>query len=499
MPKHILGIACGTQQLTCVQITGTAKAYSVTAAVHQPFPHHPDPQEQAALQCQTLQELVDTYHLRSDTIVTTLPAHKAVLRNLVLPFKDPRRIRPTIKYAMEEHMPFEPDDVVADFQLLPSLHGQQTRALVAAVPQQVVADHLSLLQAVGLEPTVVDLDVFALANATRLGCETLGANTVLMDLNPERMLLTLLSQDIPVFARSLVHSLSASDTFLSTSIDRLSKQLQHTLYACENALQQSYEPDVVLLSGEGGTHLGELAAALEKDLGLPVRVWQITSESYKVGKVSLPPNEQARYAVAFGAAIQSVHRPAVGLNLRRERFALRRDIEELRGRLVGLGIMLVCVAGLGLFSLYLNTSYKTQRYAQLQREIAQVFNDTLPGTRMVQPVGQVREKMRELDNRLRAFGGVTGAQLSGLQILREISARIPPSIIVDIDTLTTTTETSELSGITTSYDDVVKLKATLEASPFFPSVKINNTKSEVDNKVSFKLTLTTVKTLDTTP
>jgi Tfp pilus assembly protein PilN len=114
-------------------------------------------------------------------------------------------------------------------------------------------------------------------------------------------------------------------------------------------------------------------------------------------------------------------------------------------------------------------------------------------------VVQVREKMRELDNRLRAFGGVTGAQLSGLQILREISARIPSSITVDIDALTTTTDTTELSGITTSYDDVVKLKETLEASPFFPSVKINTTKSEVDNKVSFKLTLTTVKALDTTP
>jgi Tfp pilus assembly protein PilN len=275
--------------------------------------------------------------------------------------------------------------------------------------------------------------------------------------------------------------------------------MQHTLYACENALRQSYEPDVVLLSGEGGIHLGELAAALEKDLGLPVRVWQITSESYKAGKVSLPPDEQAQYAVAFGAAIQGVYRPTIGLNLRRERFALRRDIEELRGHLVGLGIMLVCVAGLGLFSLYLNTSYKTQRYAQLQREIAQVFNDTLPGVRVVQPVVQVREKMRELDNRLRAFGGVTGAQLSGLQILREISARIPSSITVDIDALTTTTDTTELSGITTSYDDVVKLKETLEASPFFPSVKINTTKSEVDNKVSFKLTLTTVKALDTTP
>jgi Tfp pilus assembly PilM family ATPase/Tfp pilus assembly protein PilN len=498
MPKSILGIACGAQNLTFVQVTGTAKAYSVTAAVQQPLPQHPDPQEQVALQRQTLQELVDTYHLRSDIILTTLPAHKAVLRNLVLPFKDPRRIRPTIKYALEEHMPFDPDDVVADFQILPSQQARQTRVLVAAVPQQVVADHLALLQEVGLEPTGVDLDVFALANATRLGRDTLGANAVLIDLNPERTLLTILCQDMPVFARSLAHSLAPGDASLAITTDRLSKSLQHTLYACENVLQQTYEPDVVLLSGEGGAQLGELAVALETELGLPARVWELTSTQYKPGKVPLPPDEQPRYAVAFGAAVQGLSRQPVGLNLRRERFELRRYVQELRGHLVGLGIMLVLVAGLGLVSLYLNTAYKTQRYAQLQRSIAQVFSETLPGTRMVEPKVQVREKLRELDNRLRAFGGVTGVQLSGLQLLREISARIPPSVVVDVNTFTTTTDTTELDGTTSSYDDVVKLKEALEASPFFPTVKITNTKTGTGNKVDFKLTITTVKTLDTT-
>jgi general secretion pathway protein L len=115
---------------------------------------------------------------------------------------------------------------------------------------------------------------------------------------------------------------------------------------------------------------------------------------------------------------------------------------------------------------------------------------------MVQPTFQVREKIRGIEERLRAFGGVTGAQLSGLQILQEISARIPASIVVNVDTLTITTATTDLSGTTASYDDVVKLKDALEASPFFTTVKITNTKTDVGNKIAFKLTITTVKTLD---
>ena len=195
--------------------------------------------------------------------------------------------------------------------------------------------------------------------------------------------------------------------------------------------------------------------------------------------------------------MRALHRQAVGLNLRREHFALHRDIQELRGRLIGVGIMLVCVAGLGLFSVYLNNSYKIARHAQLRSEANRVFSDTFPGVRMTQPTFQMREKMRELEDRLRAFGGVAGAQLSGLQILREISARIPASITVNVDNLTIATDTSDLSGTTTSYDDVQKLKDALEASPYFTTVKINNTKADADNKIDFKLTINTVKNLDT--
>ncbi len=113
---------------------------------------------------------------------------------------------------------------------------------------------------------------------------------------------------------------------------------------------------------------------------------------------------------------------------------------------------------------------------------------------MVQPIEQLRQKIRELEERLKAFGGMTGAQLSGLQILHEISARTPPSITLNVENLAITTGTTDLGGSTESYDDVVKLKNALEASPFFPSVKITNTKTDVGNKVSFKLTINTSKT-----
>ena len=172
MPKHVLGIEIGSQSLTMVQLSGTSRSYSVTAAVHHPLPQPTDAAERAEMQRQALRELVATHGLRADTVLTALPAHRAVLRNLTLPFKDPRRIHQILKGVLEEHMPFEPEDVVADFQPLPSQHTDATPLLVAAMPQEIIAEHLSMLQEVGLNPTVIDLDVFALANAALFGSAT---------------------------------------------------------------------------------------------------------------------------------------------------------------------------------------------------------------------------------------------------------------------------------------------------------------------------------------
>jgi Tfp pilus assembly protein PilN len=66
---------------------------------------------------------------------------------------------------------------------------------------------------------------------------------------------------------------------------------------------------------------------------------------------------------------------------------------------------------------------------------------------------------------------------------------------VQVDHLTITLETIELSGTTASYHDVAQLKEALEASPHFPTVKIGHPKTGPDNKtIVFTLTITMAHT-----
>lgn len=495
MAMHVVGLVIDSTAVTMVRLSGSAKTYDMTLAVHQTLPQHPEPDEALAWQRQTLQNMVDTYHVRGEPLYVALPAQHAVLRNLTFPFKDPRRIRQTIKFALEDaHMPFEPEEVVVDFHILPAVKANETRLVVAGMPQEIVASSLALLQSLGLEPVSLDLDVFGLANATLCGVKALPAHTVALDVSPTHTLVTVMQQGTPVFVRSLAHSVCGDDATVVVQANRLSKHLQHTLYACENMLKQTYEPELLLVSGSMELQLGLVSTVLQEQMHCPATIWNLTADGYKPATSRLAPTELPRYAVAFGTAMRGLRRQTKGLNFRQEQFALYRGMEELRGRFISLGILLLLVCGLGFASLYLNNSYKTQRYAQLQNEMARIFRATFPDVRMVQPAVQMREKIRELDDRLKAFGGLTGAQLSGLPLLHEISVHIPAEIVVNVDNLTIATDTIDINGSTTSYDDVVKLKEAVEKSQFLKNVKIQNTKQDTDGKVSFKLTITTSKT-----
>ena len=501
MPQHVLGIALEDNHVDMVRLAGHGKAYDVTLALRQSLPSHDDPEEQAELRRETVQQLVAAHGLRGDTVLAALPAHHAILRNLTLPFRDRRRIRQTITFALDEHMPFEPEDVVVDFRPLPvQPDAHQTQVLAAGMPKQEIAGCLNLFGSVGVEPAALDLDVFSLADAAVLGGSGVPGKTVLLYLQPERTLLTLLHDGAPVFVRSLAQGPPADAGDLPDA-QKLSKQLQHTLYACEHAAQSPYEPDLLLLFGVDYDNLERLAVDLTEATGVRTHVWRPQAATYKAadGGAAVPVQRPAEHPVALGAALRGLHRRTRGLNLRRGKFAPHSRLRELRGQLVALGVVGVAVAGLGLGNLYLQNHFKARRLAHLQDGIAEAFREVLPGARLVQPVAQIREKIGDLDRRLRAFGGLAGAQLSGLQILRELSSRVPASLEVEVDDLTISGEVIELSASTASYDNVVKLQNAFAASPLLSDVTINNTRQGSNNRVQFKLSLRAVNGLEGTP
>jgi general secretion pathway protein L len=163
-----------------------------------------------------------------------------------------------------------------------------------------------------------------------------------------------------------------------------------------------------------------------------------------------------------------------GFNLRREEFEPKRRYlglrAEVRKAAFFLSIILSFLAADVVIDFY---SLKKENNI-LNREINAIFRQAVPEvTKIVDPVQQLRVKVAEL-KRSSASGSATGPNKSILDLLKEISRRIPKSVDVIVNRMVVDPETVRISGKTDAFNEVDKIKNNLEPSTLFDGVTISS-------------------------
>ena len=114
-----------------------------------------------------LRHFVESHQLPSETVLSVLPPHSVSWRVLKLPFRDRKRLQQTLPFEIENHIPFDLEDVVIDYQVL-RREGSGTTVLVGVVPKAELEAHISLLSDAGIDPKLVDLAPLAAINILKL-------------------------------------------------------------------------------------------------------------------------------------------------------------------------------------------------------------------------------------------------------------------------------------------------------------------------------------------
>ncbi len=179
-----------------------------------------------------------------------------------------------------------------------------------------------------------------------------------------------------------------------------------------------------------------------------------------------------------------------GFNFRTGDFRKRKSFLEYRGLFLktALPAALVIVCGLA----YLGYTYSmlTSEQERLRRQITEVFNETLPEvTRVVNPLQQLQVK----NNEIRATyspGGANGAGYTIIELLTELSVRIPVKEKVKVVRMVADMETLRLKAITGDFNTVDNVQKELEKSPYFDDVTISSANQSIKgDEVNFELKL----------
>jgi type IV pilus assembly protein PilM len=113
--------------------------------------------------------------------------------------------REVIRWEAEQHVPFDMENVELDFQILdPDGDGLQMTVLLVAAKRELIETKLSLLADVGLEPSIIDVDAFALHNAFSLNYPDAMRGVVgLVNIGHELTNVNILDDGVPVLTRDI--------------------------------------------------------------------------------------------------------------------------------------------------------------------------------------------------------------------------------------------------------------------------------------------------------
>jgi type IV pilus assembly protein PilM len=239
--------------------------------------------------------------IKTKQVVTAVGGRDVIIKKIAMDRMKEGDAREVIRWEAEQHVPFDMDNVELDFQILdPEAEGLQMTVLLVAAKRELVETKLALLADVGLEPSVIDVDAFALHNAFEVNYPDAMRGVVgLINIGHETTNVNILDDGIPVLTRDipigtrrfredmqrerglsaddterLLQSASADDTlrpFLETRGEELAVGIERAAAFLQSASRSAGGISRIFTTG-GGARIPRLNKVLSDRLRIPVQL-----------------------------------------------------------------------------------------------------------------------------------------------------------------------------------------------------------------------------------
>ena len=143
--------------------------------------------------------------IKTKQVVTAVGGRDVIIKKIAMDRMKEAEAREVIRWEAEQHVPFDMDNVELDFQILdPDADGLQMTVLLVAAKRELVETKLALLRDVGLEPSIIDVDAFALHNAFEVNHPDAMRGVVgLVNIGHETTNVNILDDGVPVLTRDI--------------------------------------------------------------------------------------------------------------------------------------------------------------------------------------------------------------------------------------------------------------------------------------------------------
>jgi hypothetical protein len=478
MSRQILSIEIRKDHIAAVLLNTGLKSGSIAGCTRVPI--HPDTESgDADPLVRALKALTGQIDTASASVMVSIPADRVIFRSLTIPFKEASKIRQVLPFELEPIVPVNIDNLTVDFQSVPM--GDQSRVFAAAVDSGLIQDLLERFTEAGLPPQIVVPGGLPLALQISELDDQATDHTLILDIDRNKTTLFALTGGHIALVRTIPY-----DPYAETGTNALALRVRQTLTALGEGHVERFSPAAVYVTGPGLDVEGSVEK-LSKALELPVGTIDFRRLLTHVGM----DNQVQWNSHLFNNALALANLTNEGgkcPNFHHISSPLRNFLNTYRPYIMGPAVLFAIVLLLGLGGVVADSYFLKKRVDLQNSEMAAVFRSTFPDSRLTAPpLDQMKSKLTEVRK-----GNIAsrhpGSAIRTIDILLELSQRVPRTVDVVLSRMTVGAEAVTVSGETADFNTVDDIKGRIEKSDLFSEVTIASANMDKSGKkVRFKL------------
>jgi type IV pilus assembly protein PilM len=207
--KEVVGVDIGTHSIKVVELRWSGKSVQLQSFGVAPIPAQSIVDgailDKGAI-VDSLQGLLREQKVRRKQAAMGLSGHSVIVKKISLPEMTEAELEESIHWEAEQYIPFDIDDVNLDFQIIEGGSSEEGKmdVLLVAAKKDKIDDYSDLLIQAGLQPTIVDLDAFALQNSWEINYEAVpGRNVALVNVGAGFTNIGVLRNGMTAFTRDI--------------------------------------------------------------------------------------------------------------------------------------------------------------------------------------------------------------------------------------------------------------------------------------------------------
>jgi type IV pilus assembly protein PilM len=497
--RRILGLDLGSYAVKAAELRAGLRGVEFIRFEEERLPEQVSPEERA----EAVAAFLEDRELSVDLVVAALPADQGTQRHIRFPFSDARRVSQALPFEIGEDLPMPLDDLILTHERVVA-HADRTDVLALLAPRERVRAWLETLRLAGAEPRILEAEGAVLANLSKylhLG----DATRLIVDIGHRKTTLCLLVDGKPALmrcvpvagahftdalARDLRLSPEAAEVRKHASglfepgstkpvsdsvnrlLERLVREFARTLQSAARDDFQSAAPSEVLLVG-GSSVVPGLDTFLGDQIGRPCRLLRVPPGDE--GRSLLSSVGPERFAQAAAMALRAASPTRVTrVDFRKGEFRYVPDLSDLRRGLRPTLALAAVLLALWIASLAVRAADYGRQAEALRDQLVAIHETAFPGVPVPPDTLKAIETRVRETRELASHLGVTGIDLSPLEILREVARQIPGTEGTGLNDLQIEQYTVQARGFAPSFEAVDQIRAELSKVEAFDNVRLSD-------------------------